>query len=124
MALAAVVALVSLGLGYGISWVALRPLRDIRATARRIGAGNLGERIPVPPGRDEVAELVRLLNTTFDRLEAAFRQVRQFSADASHELRTPLTLIRLNAEQLAPEHVAADAEARRSWTTNSRQSAR
>ena len=95
--LAAVVAVVSLGLGYGISRLALGPLRDISATARRIGAGNLGERIPVPPGRDEVAELVRLLNTTFDRLEAAFKQVRQFSADASHELRTPLTLIRLNA---------------------------
>ncbi len=110
LVLAAVVAVVSLGLGYGISWLALRPLRDIRTTARRIGAGNLSERIPVPPGHDEVAELVRLLNTTFDRLEASFRQVRQFSADASHELRTPLTLIRLNAEQLRAQ-VAANAEA-------------
>ena len=110
LVLALVVAVVSLGLGYGISWLALRPLRDIRATARRIGAGNLGERIPVPPGHDEVAELVRLLNTTFDRLEAAFRQVRQFSADASHELRTPLTLIRLNAEQLRAQ-VAEEPDA-------------
>jgi signal transduction histidine kinase len=100
LVLAAVVAGVSVVLGYGISRIALEPLRDIRATAHRIGAGNLGERIPVPPGRDEVAELVRLLNKTFDRLEAAFKQVRQFSADASHELRTPLTLVRLNAEQL------------------------
>lgn len=108
--LAVAVAVVSLGLGYGISRIALAPLRDISATARRIGAGNLGERIPVPPGRDEVAELVRLLNTTFDRLEAAFKQVRQFSADASHELRTPLTLIRLNAERLQAR-VAADPEA-------------
>jgi len=108
--LAAVVAVVSLGLGYGISRLALQPLRDIRATAQRIGAGNFDERIPVPPGRDEVAELVLLLNTTFDRLGAAFRQVRQFSADASHELRTPLTLIRLNAEQLRAQ-VAENAEA-------------
>jgi signal transduction histidine kinase len=108
--LAVVVGAVSLALGYGISRIALRPLRDISATARRIGAGNLGERIPVPPGRDEVAELVRLLNTTFDRLEAAFKQVRQFSADASHELRTPLTLVRLNAERLQAR-VTGDAEA-------------
>jgi signal transduction histidine kinase len=108
--LAAIVAVVSLGLGYGISRLALRPMRDIRATAQRIGDGNFGERIPVPPGRDEVAEIVVLLNTTFDRLGAAFRQVRQFSADASHELRTPLTLVRLNAERLR-EQVAENAEA-------------
>lgn len=100
LGLGAVVAAVSLGLGYGISRLALRPLRDIRRTADRITADNLSERIPIPPGRDEAAELVRLLNAMFDRLEAAFRQVKQFSADASHELKTPLTLIRLNAERL------------------------
>jgi len=110
LVLAAAVALASLGLGYGISRLALGPLRDISTTAARIGAGNFGERIPVPPGSDEVAELVRLLNTTFDRLEAALKQVRQFSADASHELRTPLTLVRLNAERLRTQ-VAADPEA-------------
>jgi len=112
LVLAATVAMASLGLGYGISRLALRPLRDIRTTAQRIGDGNHGERIPVPPGHDEVTGIVRVLNTTFDRLEAAFKQVRQFSADASHELRTPLTLVRLNAEQLrrqaagSPELVA------------------
>jgi signal transduction histidine kinase len=94
------VALASLGLGYAISRLALRPIRDIERTARRIGADNLSERIPVTPGRDELAELARLLNAMFDRLEASFRQVAQFSADASHELKTPLTLIRLNAERL------------------------
>src|SRR6478609_5782959 len=108
--LASVVAVTSLGLGYGISRLALRPLRDIRATAQRIGDGNFGERIPVPPGKDEVTGIVRVLNTTFDRQEAALRQVRQFSADASHELRTPLTLVRLNAERLR-EQVAANTEA-------------
>jgi len=108
--LASIVAVASLGLGYGISRLALRPLRDIRATAQRIGDGNFGERIPVPPGRDEVTGIVRVLNTTFDRQEAALKQVRQFSADASHELRTPLTLVRLNAERLR-EQVAANTEA-------------
>ena len=108
--LASIVAVASLGLGYGISRLALRPLRDIRATAQRIGDGNFSERIPVPPGKDEVTGIVRVLNTTFDRQEAALRQVRQFSADASHELRTPLTLVRLNAERLR-EQVAANAEA-------------
>ncbi len=112
--IAGIVAAGSLGLGYGISRLALRPIRAIERTARRITADNLGERIPAPPGRDEVAELARLLNAMFDRLEAAFREIRQFSADASHELKTPLTLIRLNAEQLrklAGDHPAMTAAA-------------
>lgn len=98
--IALLVALASLGLGYVISRVALRPIRDIERTARRIGADNLNERIPAPPGRDEVAGLVKLLNAMFDRLESSFRQIARFSADASHELKTPLTLIRLNTERV------------------------
>lgn len=104
------VGLVSIGLGYTFSRATLRPLRAIEATANRIRADNLAERIPVPEGRDELVSLSRLLNQTFDRLEASFEQVRRFSADVSHELKTPLALIRLNVEKLR-SRVAADAEA-------------
>ncbi|MBX3737177.1 MAG: HAMP domain-containing protein [Candidatus Didemnitutus sp.] len=93
------VALLSVGLGYAFSRQALRPLRAIEATARKISADNLGQRIPVA-GSDELASLSHLLNETFDRLQASFEQVRQFSADASHELKTPLALVRLNAEKI------------------------
>lgn len=113
VALLAVTALLSLGLGYGFSRWTLAPLRDIEKAARRISADNLGERIPVPPGHDELASLARLLNQTFDQLETSFGQVRRFSSEASHELKTPLALIRLGAEKLrsrlAPTP-AADAE--------------
>ncbi|WP_221031398.1 sensor histidine kinase [Actomonas aquatica] len=102
-------ALVSVGLGWGFTRVTLAPIRSIERTARRIGADNLSERIPVPAGRDELAALSRLLNETFARIEAAFGQVRRFTADASHELKTPLALIKLNAEKLRP-HLADDEE--------------
>jgi two-component system heavy metal sensor histidine kinase CusS len=105
------VALASIGLGYVVSRAALAPIRQIDATARRIGADNLGERIPVS-GRDELADLTRLLNETFDRLQGSFEQVRRFSADVSHELKTPLALLRLNAEKLHARLPVGDSEGR------------
>jgi signal transduction histidine kinase len=101
LGLGILVSVLSIGLGYAFSRLVLRPVRTIEQTAARIGAENLSERIPVPAGRDELAELALLLNRTFDRLEGAFTQVRRFTAEASHELKTPLALARLHAEKLA-----------------------
>jgi signal transduction histidine kinase len=94
------VAIASVGLGWGFARLTLRPVRAIHDTAARIRADNLGERIPMPHGRDELAALVGLLNRMFDRLEGSFTQVKLFTADASHELKTPLTAIRLQIEKL------------------------
>jgi signal transduction histidine kinase len=104
------VALTSVGLGWAFARLTLQPVRAIHATASRIRADNLGERIPMPEGRDELAALVRLLNRMFDRLESSFAQVKRFTADASHELKTPLTFVRLNAEKLRAK-CANDTEA-------------
>jgi signal transduction histidine kinase len=90
----------SIAIGFGLSRLALRPVRLIRETASRIGANNLSERIAVPSSNDEISHLALLLNAMFDRLEASFKHVRRFAADASHELKTPLSLIRLHAEKL------------------------
>lgn len=104
------VALASIGLGWAFARLTLQPVRAIHATASRIRADNLGERIPMPEGRDELAALVRLLNRMFDRLESSFTQVKRFTADASHELKTPLTFVRLNVEKLRVKY-ANDPEA-------------
>lgn len=99
-ALLALMLATSVAIGFGLSRLALRPVRLIRETASRIGSDNLSERIAVPEGNDEISELALLLNAMFDRLEASFKNVRRFAADASHELKTPLSLIRLHAEKL------------------------
>ncbi len=87
-------------IGLGLSRLALRPVRLIRETANHISSDNLSERIPVASVRDEISELAQLLNQMFARLEAAFDQIRRFTAEASHELKTPISLIRLQAEKL------------------------
>jgi signal transduction histidine kinase len=92
--------LVSLVFGILMSRIALNPIRNIQSIARRISAHNLSERIPVPPGGDELSQLSTFLNEMFSRLEGAFNQISRFTADASHELRTPLSLIRLHSEKL------------------------
>lgn len=100
----------SLGVGYLLSIVMLGPLRAIQETAKRIGAHNLKERIPVPKSKDELSRLVELLNDTFDRIEKAFEQVRRFTADSSHELKTPLSIVRLHTEKLMDDEALSDKQ--------------
>ena len=90
----------SAAIGLGLSRLLLRPLALIREAAQRISSDNLSERIPIHGNDDELADLSRLLNQMFDRLEGAFNQIRRFAAEASHELKTPLSLIRLHGEKL------------------------
>jgi signal transduction histidine kinase len=99
-ALLALMLAMSIAIGFGLSHLALRPIRAIRATASRIGSDNLSERIVVPEVKDEISALALLLNAMFDRLESSFKNVRRFAADASHELKTPLSLVRLHGEKL------------------------
>jgi two-component system heavy metal sensor histidine kinase CusS len=103
ISLTILVLLVNTGIGYFLSKIILKPIRTIQETATHISSDNLTERIPVSDVRDEISDLSRLLNLTFDRLESSFNQIRRFTAEASHELKTPLSLIRLQAEKLLTE---------------------
>jgi heavy metal sensor kinase len=108
---AAGASVLALGLGGGL-WLthrAIRPVEQISATASRISAGNLSERINVAETDNELGRLAGVLNSTFARLEAAFAQQKQFTADASHELRTPLAVLVSEAQTtLARERSAAE----------------
>jgi signal transduction histidine kinase len=75
----------------------------MRRRAAEISAETPGERLPVPPTRDELERLGETLNEMLSRLEAALERQRDFVADAGHELRTPLALLRTELE-LALRH--------------------
>jgi signal transduction histidine kinase len=87
----AVIAVAAAAIGWIIAGWVLRPLRSITATARRISASSLHERLALPGPDDELKELSDTLDGLFARLEASFDAQRRFAANASHELRTPLT---------------------------------
>ena len=89
-----------LAAGRWLARKALAPVEAIASAAERITAERLDQRLPVPPAHDELARLAVVLNATFDRLDASFRQAVRFSADASHEIKTPLALIGLGLESL------------------------
>jgi heavy metal sensor kinase len=80
--------------GYLLAGHVLGPVGAMAATARRITAESLSARLSVENPRDEFGRLAGVFNETLARLEAAFEQLRRFTADASHELRTPLTGMR------------------------------
>jgi heavy metal sensor kinase len=108
LAAGATVLLLGLAGGWWLATRAIRPIEDISATATKIAAGDLSQRINAADSESELGHLVAVLNATFARLEAAFAQQKQFTADASHELRTPLAVIISEAQTtLARERSSA-----------------
>ncbi|MGW1998024.1 sensor histidine kinase [Embleya sp. NPDC001921] len=92
-------------LGWLVAGRVLRPIRAISATARRLSAENLSERMPVSTPADELAELADTVNGMLDRIQAGIAErdralagQRMFTANAAHELRTPLTTMRTAIE--------------------------
>jgi signal transduction histidine kinase len=109
--------MISVAAGWLLAGRALRPLRAITATARRVSGENLGERIALAGPADELKELADTFDGMLGRLDATFESQRHFVANASHELRTPLAIMRTEVDvaladpDARPEELRAMGEA-------------
>ncbi|GLY52521.1 ATP-binding protein [Lentzea sp. NBRC 102530] len=95
----AVAAVLVAGLVGVATWLAVRS--SLRPVERmRVAAGELphGERLPVPPSRDELQALAEALNALLARRDDASDRLRRFTGDAAHELRSPVASVRAQAE--------------------------
>lgn len=98
----------------------VRPVQSAAATAQRLAAGQLHERMPVR-GEDELARLgtsfnkmAASLQRQIHQLEELSRLQRRFVSDVSHELRTPLTTVRMAADIIHDHSDSFDESMRRS----------
>ncbi|PRY08592.1 heavy metal sensor histidine kinase [Paraburkholderia sp. BL25I1N1] len=85
-------------LGYLLIRAALRPLRDIAASASLVTVNRLDTRIAVARVPSELEALVASLNAMLERVEHGFQRLSRFTADLAHDMRTPLSNMRGAAE--------------------------
>lgn len=107
-------------IAYVIVRQVVTPVRLVAATAQKIAAGNLEERLVIK-GEDELARLGDTFNTMAESLQKQIGQLeelsrvqRRFVSDVSHELRTPLTTVRMAADLLHDARQDFPADTRRS----------
>lgn len=115
---AVLIPVLTAGTGLAGWWIlgrALRSIQAIRAHLEKVTVNDLGRRMRVPPGDDEIAELARTTNQTLARLDEAVARQRRFVATTSHELRNPITGLRAELED-ALDH-PEDTDPRRTLRT-------
>ena len=80
----------SLLITFFLSQRILAPVKALTRTARRLGKGDLSQRVKFKD-KSEVGELAQAFNVMADNLERDEQLQRNMIADVAHELRTPLS---------------------------------
>lgn len=106
-----------------LAWQITKPIRTLRAAARRFADGDLSVRVSGHREfrrRDELSELAGEFDQMAARIGSAIASQQQLLADISHELRSPLArlslaldLARRRLGDEVPEHQRIDLEVQR-----------
>lgn len=110
-ALGAAVLAVCIAVAWALARWTVRPVAELDAAAHRIGAGNLGARVPADEGPPELRRLAEAFNEMAETVGGALERQRAFVAQASHQLRNPLTALRLRVEDLGEDLAGGDGSA-------------
>src|SRR5258708_21485507 len=81
--------LAAAALGVWAARLVLKRARRIAATAGRISAQALNERLSLDDTPEEFLESTLAFNRRLDRLAGTLKRLSQFSSDLAHPLRTP-----------------------------------
>lgn len=103
----------SLGVGWYVAGIVLRPIQRITDVARSINARDLNRRINLGGPDDELGRLANTFDDMLDRLDMAFASQVRFIHEASHELRNPLAVIRTNLDVTLADPDASAEDLRR-----------
>ena len=71
-----------------------RRIESLNQTARAIFEGDLEQRVPISPARDEFDAIAGTVNAMLDRLNWMLNEVRRVSAYIAHDLRAPIVRLR------------------------------
>lgn len=93
--------------GAAVGALVMRRIREASATAERIQAGHLGERL-TRGGPSEHDALARAFNNMLERIERAVLGLREIATRTAHEMRHPLT--RMDQALARAEHAASPQE--------------
>lgn len=94
--------------GWFVGTRALIPIEGITRTAQEINAQDLNQRLDIQSSDDELQQLTQTFNDMLDRIQQAFHQQQQFTADAAHELRTPLSIMQTGLDVVLSQKRTAD----------------
>ena len=124
LAVAALLGAVGVGVAAWVATrVALRPVDRMRVAAAAVAPG---ERLPVPPSRDELAALAVEINALLARRDDAVGRLERFTSEAAHELRSPIAALRAQADVAVahPGQASGQASTDETWRSVAREAAR
>lgn len=112
---ASIAALIAAGLlGAMLGWLITRwvteRLRAIDATAQRITAGDMTQRVPGDGSGDAFDHLAQRINSMLDRIGGLMEGVRAATDHIAHDLRTPLTRLRNRLDALREDAAAGSPQ--------------